>query len=305
MVLAEVHVSAEGKMAETGEFYQHRDLYDKCQACRSCLDKRYLLTPFEDRRLPMPWQGGAGPRVKVLFVFAKPSFTKFSPRISDYPTAPALRAMLDRQYEQHAIAFKRRRSNDGSIRSHARRIAALLLESPEDSISDFDDYLFTSLVRCNGDRKEGLQSLELLANECHTLHGSSLLGRLPNLQWIVVVGNMTHRLLSIPSMWQNFWRSLEATNARKYSGTAAPQESLPPLVCGVSDVISLNERIRLLAVPHFSRSTFGDEHYYRIFTSWMTRPPLHGGGAGPVLGSAPRAADANRRGRSATVRTSF
>ncbi len=278
-------------MVDIGEFYQHRDLYDKCLACRSCLDKRYLLTPFEDRRLPLPWEGGVGPRVKVLFVFAKPSFTKFSPRISEDPTAPALQAMLDQQYEQHAIAFKRRRSNDGSIRTHARRIAALLLESPEDSISDFDDYLFTSLMRCKGNRKEGLKSLELLAKECHTLHGASLLGRLPNLQWIVIVGNMTHRLLSAPGMWQNFRRSLEVMNGRKSFGVVAPSESLPPLVCGVSGVISLNERVRLLAVPHFSRSTFGDDHYHRIFTSWMTRPPLHRGGGGPVLGSVPRAAD--------------
>ena len=106
---------------ETGEFYQHRDLYDKCQSCRSCLDKGYLQTSFEERRLPLPWQGSISPQVKVLFLFAKPSFTKFSPRLSDYSNAPALRAMLDLQYETQANAFKRRRSVDGAIRAHARR----------------------------------------------------------------------------------------------------------------------------------------------------------------------------------------
>ncbi|RPH36261.1 hypothetical protein EHM92_04815 [bacterium] len=268
---------------DTGQFYQHRDLYDKCQSCRSCLDKGYLLMPFEERRLPLPWQGTAGPQVKVLFLFAKPSFTKFSPRLSDYSSPPALRAMLDRHYETHAIAFKRRRSVDGSFRAHARRIASLLLETPEGTISDFDDYLFTSLIRCNGQKMPDLKSQGLIASECLGLYGAALLNRLPNLQWIVLVGNISHRLLSLSGVWVKFQNAFRVCNA--------PNDlRLPPLVGGVSEVVSLNDRLRLIAVPHFSRGIFRAEHYRRIFASWMTRPPLPGGGTRPVLSGAPRAA---------------
>ncbi len=271
---------------EIGRFYEHRDLYDRCQSCRSCLDKGYLVTPFEKHRLPVPWQGSVGPGVKVLFLFARPSFTKFSPRLSDNPDASALRTTLDRQYESHAIGFKRRRSVDGSIRTYARRIASILLENPEGSIRDFDDYLFTSLVRCNGDRKQGLKKLELIVNDCLNLHGADLFERLPNLQWIVLVGASTHRLLSLPGAWTKFRTALHLRNGRQHP-------ELPPPVYGVSEVVSLNEHLRLITVPHFSRATFRIEHYRRIFTCWMTRPPLEkSGGRGPLDG-APRAAIPN------------
>lgn len=271
---------------EIARFYEHRDLYEGCRSCRSCLDKGYLLEPFEDRRLPVPWQGSVGSGVKVIFLFTRPSFSKFSPRLSDHLNSPALRAVLDRQYESHAIGFKRRRSAEGSIRTVARNIAAVLLETPEGSINDFDDYLFTSLVRCNGERKRGLKSLEVVIGDCLDLHGAALLERLPNLQWIVLVGNGTHRMLSLPRAWERF---LEALQLRK----ATRNLELPPLVCGVSEVVALNERLRLIAVPHFSRSTFRLEHYRRVFASWMTRPSSdEAPGRGPLPG-APRAATTN------------
>ena len=271
---------------DTGEFYQHRDIFDKCQSCRNCLDKGYLLTPFENRRLPLPWQGSVGPRVKLLFLFARPSFTKLSPRLSDYPNAPALRAMLDGQYESHAIAFKRRRSVDGSIRAHARKITSILLETPENTISDFDDYLFTSLLRCDSDRKQDLASLELLASECLGLHGRELLGRLPNLQWIVLVGSTSHRLLSRPGAWMKFRKAVHTHHTMQ-------NQQLPPLVAGVSNVIALNDRLHMIAVPHFNRSVFRPEHYRLIFASWMTRPLSKKADASGPLRGAPRAANPN------------
>jgi hypothetical protein len=268
---------------EEPRFYQHRDLYDKCQACRNCIDKNFLLTPFEKGRLPLPWQGTLGPRVKVLFLWAKPSYTKFSPRLSDYSDAHDLRTMLDSQYETHAIAFKRRRSLDGSIRAHARRVASLLLETPEPTISDFDDYLFTSLVRCSTEREQPFESLDLLADECLDSHGAALFGRLPNLQWIVLVGSSAHRLLSLSEIWAKFRRVVQV------NANARPVE-LPSLREGVSDVVCLNEHLRLIAVPKFCEGAFRPEHYRRIFASWMTHPPLAGSGARGSMRGAPRAA---------------
>lgn len=264
-----------GEKVNTSRFYQHRDLYGKCQACRVCVDKGYLLTPFEQRRLPLPWQGSAGPRVKVLFLFAKPSFTKFSPRFSEYTNLSAARAMLDDQYENHAIAFKRRQTMDNSSRNHARRIASILLESPEASVSDFDDYLFTSLARCAGSTVTDLKFQEQVASECLELHAASLLDRLPNLQWIVLVGGASHRMLSLPAVWVKF---------RKAFGVQDLTDNfrLPPLAGGVSDVISLNDRLRLVAVPRFNRGTFYPEHYRRVLASSMARPPLEGAGAWPA-----------------------
>jgi hypothetical protein len=265
------------------QFYQHRDLYDRCQACRSCLDKGFLLTPFEKRRLPLPWQGTLGPRVRVLFLWAKPSFTKSSPRLSDYSDAHDMRAMLDSQYEAHAIAFKQRRTVTGSIRAHARQIASLLLGTPEPTISDFDDYLFTSLVRCNTEHEQPFDSLGLLADECLDQHGRALFDRLPNLQSIVLVGSGAHRLLSLPRTWAKFRAAVQTHGSVRNT-------ELPPLHEGVSEVICLNERLRLIAVPQFSRGAFRPEHYRRIFASWMTRPPLPGGGARGSMRGAPRAA---------------
>lgn len=265
------------------QFYQHRDLYDRCQGCRSCLDKGFLLTPFEKRRLPLPWQGTLGPRIRVLFLWAKPSFTKSSPRLSDYSDAHDLRAMLDSQYEAHAIAFKQRRTVNGSIRAHARQIASLLLGTPEPTISDFDDYLFTSLVRCNTEHEQPFDSLGLLADECLDQHGRALFDRLPNLQWIVLVGSGAHRLLSLPRTWAKFRAAVQTHGSVRNT-------ELPPLHEGVSEVICLNERLRLIAVPQFSRGAFRPEHYRRIFASWMTRPPLPGGGARGSMRGAPRAA---------------
>ncbi len=141
-------------------------------------------------------------------------------------------------------------------------------------------------MRCSGDRKLGVKSLELLVSNCLGLHGGTLLERLPNLQWIVLVGSSSHRLLSLPGAWVKF---REAAQVQDY----VQNLELPPLVSGVSDMISLNDRLRLIAVPHFSRRTFRVEHYRRIFASWMTRPPLKGTGMPPPLNWAPRAAVPN------------
>jgi hypothetical protein len=152
-----------------------------------------------------------------------------------------------------------------------------------------DDYLFTSRVRCNSERTQNLESLELLATECLSLHGGALLDRLPNLQWIVLVGSVAHNLLSRPGVWRKFREILHLPVTRQ-------DIQLPLLDCGVSDVVALNERLRLIVVPPFSRGAFRAEHFRRIFASWMTRPPLRGNGARPSsLNGAPRAATEGRR----------
>ena len=191
--------------------------------------------------------------------------------------------MLDQQYEAHAIAFKRRRTVAGAMRAHARKISSILMETPETAVSDFDDYLFTSLVRCNGDGKQDLLSLELVARECVGRHEAEMLQRLPNLQWIVLVGKTSHQLLSRPDVWQLF---LESINVRDTKQALI----LPLLDHGVSDVLALNQRISLIAVPHFSSSVFTAAHYRRVFSSWLTSRPLKSTGASRSLSEAPRAA---------------